>query len=104
MRLVLAITFINAICALVCIVCVAQVIPSQRVTVVNPDPRVYHECSPVLSCKPRTDAPTGPLSHDGIRVSFGDVVIGYGTPEQPCHPWEEEKSRLILLDNKIIPL
>lgn len=68
-----------------------------RVFLVDPDPRYYSECSPVLSCMLIKDAPLGKLSHHGISVQMktphgdGDasVTIHYGEPFKPCQPKDD---------------
>lgn len=64
--------------------------------VVDPDPRKYSICRPVLSCTVR-EIPLGVMTHEGIRIEMHDtraingnktISFTYGLPQRPCFPKE----------------
>lgn len=78
--------------------------PKQRI-VVNPNPRHYTLCRPVLSCEPKAVI-ANDLTHEGITIEMRDtneqnsherVTITYGLPSRPCHSEERSKDYLKII-------
>lgn len=68
--------------------------PKQHI-MINPNPRHYTTCQPVLSCVPR-EVIANDLTHEGIVIKMrdphgDDVTITYGLPSKPCMPEERPK-------------